>query len=224
MDYKLIIKMLYDQFGDELIAYGKATLEEKVFQDKKRDTTDTKPSSDNSEANDTSSEPQPEPENVSPDVEEIIVEDLEYWDGEKFETQMVARLKGSAADAITSPAGMINAIGVLTSSVIDAYKFSEVQETKRTVIAMQRDIALARIEAQKDIMLDYMEKSFDERKENFKEFFKVVDDALEKDNMQQLAIGLESIITLAQSSPFKDLRTIEETTAALNNPDHEWDF
>ncbi|NLG10097.1 MAG: hypothetical protein GX562_00990 [Coriobacteriaceae bacterium] len=70
----------------------------------------------------------------------------------------------------------------------------------------------------------YLDKSFDERKENFHALFSVVDDALEKNNMQQLAMSLESIIKLAEASPFKDLETIEATAAALTDPDHKWDF
>ena len=52
----------------------------------------------------------------------------------------------------------------------------------------------------------------------------MVDDALEKDNMQELAMGLEGIIKLADSSPFKDLQTVEATAAALTDPNHEWSF
>jgi hypothetical protein len=73
-------------------------------------------------------------------------------------------------------------------------------------------------------VMTYLDKSFDERRENFQKLFSVVDDALEKDNMQELAMSLEGIIKLAESSPFKDLQTIEATAAALTDPDHEWDF
>ncbi|NLZ57099.1 MAG: hypothetical protein GX898_02135 [Corynebacterium sp.] len=72
--------------------------------------------------------------------------------------------------------------------------------------------------------MDYLDRSFDERKENFQRLFTVVDDALEKDNIQQLAMGLDSILKLAETSPFKDLSSIEATTSALNDPTHQWDF
>lgn len=47
--------------------------------------------------------------------------------------------------------------------------------------------------------------------------FTVVDNALETNNMTALAMGLESVVKLAASSPFKDLRTVEATAAALTN-------
>ena len=74
------------------------------------------------------------------------------------------------------------------------------------------------------MLQDYLNRSFDERADNFAELFKVVDYALETDNMNALAMGLESVLKLATTSPFKDLRTVEETAAALSDPEHEWDF
>lgn len=37
-------------------------------------------------------------------------------------------------------------------------------------------------------------------------------------------MSLQGVLTLAQSSPFKDLQTVEATATALADPDHEWDF
>jgi hypothetical protein len=51
-----------------------------------------------------------------------------------------------------------------------------------------------------------------------------VDDAIAKNNMEQLALGLNSINQLAQSSPFKDLVSLESTQAALTDKNHTWDF
>lgn len=103
-------------------------------------------------------------------------------------------------------------------------KFEEVQVTKRVGIAAERDVAIAGIRAQQELLQNYLDRSFDERAENFTRLFDVVDDALATGNMNALALGLESVIKLATSSPFKDLRSIEETSAALTDPSHEWDF
>jgi hypothetical protein len=103
-------------------------------------------------------------------------------------------------------------------------KFEEAQVTKRIGIAAERDIAIAKVRAQQELLQEYLNRSFDERAENFTRLFAVVDGALDTNNMAALAAGLESVVKLATSSPFKDLRTVEETAAALSNPDHEWDF
>ena len=103
-------------------------------------------------------------------------------------------------------------------------KFEEAQITRRTAIAAQRDAAIASIRARREVLQDYLARSFDERAENFSRLFDVVDTALDTNNMQALAMGLDSVVKLAASSPFKDLRSVEETTTALTDPDHEWDF
>jgi hypothetical protein len=42
--------------------------------------------------------------------------------------------------------------------------------------------------------------------------------------MQELAMGLDSIMKLAESSPFKDLQSVESTAEALADPEHTWEF
>jgi len=80
------------------------------------------------------------------------------------------------------------------------------------------------IETQKALLMQYLEKTFDERKELFKQHFKVVDDALQKGNINQLSIGLSCINELAMSSPFRDLSSIEEVGKALADKNKVWDF
>ncbi|MCD8490299.1 MAG: hypothetical protein LRZ84_27125 [Desertifilum sp.] len=73
-------------------------------------------------------------------------------------------------------------------------------------------------------MIKFLELSFDERAENFRQLFNVVDQAIESDNNQQLALALHSITELAKSSPFRDLANLASVQAALDDPDHEWVF
>ena len=64
----------------------------------------------------------------------------------------------------------------------------------------------------------------DERKDNFRKLFDVIDDALAKNNIQQLQLGLSSMNHLAALSPFKSLESIESTQKALGDKDHTWNF
>ncbi|WP_201786713.1 hypothetical protein [Acinetobacter venetianus] len=52
----------------------------------------------------------------------------------------------------------------------------------------------------------------------------LVDEAIAKNNMEELALGLNSINQLATSSPFKNLTSVEATQAALADKNHTWDF
>ena len=148
-----------------------------------------------------------------------------YRNGEQFEKNLRDNLTDVAKDiSAKNPLQVINALKTLSESVTEVSKFTEVQITERINIEAQRDVAINRIQSQKEIILAYLNKSFDERKDQFDRFFNIVDDALAKDNMQQLALALDSINKLAVSSPFKELANIESTQKALNNKNHIWDF
>jgi hypothetical protein len=54
--------------------------------------------------------------------------------------------------------------------------------------------------------------------------FGVVDQAIAVGNNEQLALALNSITEIAKSSPFKDLANLASVRAALDDPDHEWQF
>lgn len=121
----------------------------------------------------------------------------------------------------------INPLNGLQHLVSDycEYKIVSAQEkTKRREIEAWERKTLAEIHAKRDILIKFLELSFDERAENFRHLFNVVDQAIESDNNQQLALALHSITELAKSSPFKDLANLASVQAALDDPDHEWVF
>lgn len=148
-----------------------------------------------------------------------------YQNAEQFEQNLHKNLIGMSKGLVAgNPAEVIKVLSDLISMAGDVAKFTEVQKTNRKEIEAKRDVYVEKIKAQKEIMLIYLEKSFDERKSNFQKLFDVVDNAIENNNMQQLSMGLNSINTLAASSPFKDLSSIESTQQALTDENHTWDF
>lgn len=234
-DFKEVLIILYDKFGDDLINLGatalKNKLQEKNDQMANSATGEKVSDSQESELLDSSKNselPQedscfPETECSEDDQSSAAHDEVNYYDADTFEKAILDETQNRVTVVMDSK----DVVGAVTDLVLlagEVRKFEEAQITVRTDIAAQRDIALANIEVQKAAIMTYLDKSFDERRENFQALFSVVDDALEKNNMQQLAMSLESIIKLAESSPFKDLATVEATATALNNPDHEWDF
>ena len=147
-----------------------------------------------------------------------------YDDAEGFATAVEDHMGHLAVAAIRSPADVVGVVEDMILMAGEVRKFEEAQITRRMGIAAERDVAIANIRAQREVLQDYLARSFDERAENFSRLFDAVDSALETNNMQALALGLDSVVKLAASSPFKDLRSIEETAAALTDPQHEWDF
>jgi hypothetical protein len=146
-----------------------------------------------------------------------------YADSEGFASTAQNRMD-HVLNFIQSPADVVSVVENLVLMAGEVRKFEEAQVTRRMGIAAERDVAIANVKAQTEILQDYLARSFDERAENFSRLFDMVDSALDTNNVQALALGLDSVVKLAASSPFKDLRSVEETTAALTDPDHDWDF
>ncbi len=101
---------------------------------------------------------------------------------------------------------------------------AEQEQTKRREIEAWEKETLAKIKAQRDWLMDYLDRSFDERSKNFRQLFEVVDRAIASGNNEQLGLALHSITEIAKSSPFKELANLSSVRAALNDPDREWKF
>lgn len=66
-----------------------------------------------------------------------------------------------------------------------------------------------------------MEKTFDERRNNFDKLFSLVDQAIETGDNNLLSLSLQNINSLAASSPFKDISVMKDQ---LESGDTEWDI
>jgi ribonucleotide reductase alpha subunit len=122
---------------------------------------------------------------------------------------------------------MINPAECL-QQIVSAYTeykiIAEQEQTKRREIDACERQTIAKINAQRDLLMAYLNRSFDERADNFRALFNVVDRAMTAGNNEQLALALHSITELAKSSPFKELANLASVRAALDDPDHEWEF
>ncbi|MBD2187996.1 hypothetical protein [Pseudanabaena mucicola] len=101
---------------------------------------------------------------------------------------------------------------------------SEQEKTKRRSIEACEKTTIAQIESQCDVMLDYLERTFDERASNFRFLFQKVDQAIKNADSEQLTLALNSITEIAKSSPFKDLADLTQVKKSLDDPDHVWNF
>lgn len=122
---------------------------------------------------------------------------------------------GTGADALQS-----------LHAIVEAYteykKVAQEERTKRRDIERWEKVTISGIQARRDVLINYLEHSFDERAKNFSFLFTKVDEAIAQGDNDQLNLFLHSIIELAKSSPFKDFADITSVRAALNDPDHEW--
>lgn len=106
----------------------------------------------------------------------------------------------------------------------DYLKIAEQERTKRREIEAWEKETIAKIDATRDLLMKYLDRSFDERADNFRDLFNVVDRAIAAGNNEQLALALHSITEIAKSSPFKELANLASVRKALDDPNHEWTF
>lgn len=138
-------------------------------------------------------------------------------------TKLVMAGKASAKKLRVLDLDPNRAIEEMARAYRDYQVVREQERTKRREIEADEKQALAEIAGRRELFLEYLTRSFDERSTNFTSLFERVDAALEGGDVQALAILTNAIVDLAKSSPFKDLATIEATRRALKNPDHEWE-
>jgi len=115
-----------------------------------------------------------------------------------------------------NPAQFINELGGLYNQYLEYKKVELVEQNKRLLIQSQTQIKLTELENKRQIFMAYLDKSFDERRENFKQLFERLDKSLEKEDIQTTAIILNSISDIAKSSPFKGLMDIDIATMDRN--------
>ena len=213
------VSEFFDQNKDEIKTKAKKTVDDgiKSFQDAAINKADNFMNSKNNTKDITSSSSN---NHVQKNKEQVEVKAENDFDNQ-VRKDLVGTVKSIAAG---NPAEAAQVLKRFIEVAGDVAKFTEQQKTVRKDIEAKRDSDIARIQAQKEIIMIYLEKSFDERKENFSKLFQVIDHAIANNNMQQLAMGLDSINQLAASSPFKALATLESTKEAINDKNHIWDF
>lgn len=124
-------------------------------------------------------------------------------------------------ESFTNPAQCLNDV---VQAWTDYLKVVEGEKTKRREIEAWEKVTLAEIKAKRDFLIGYLEKSFDERSKNFQSLFQCIDRAMASGDNQQLGLTLHAVVELAKSSPFKDLADLSTVQAALDDPEHVWEF
>ena len=132
--------------------------------------------------------------------------------------------KVRTAGSIVNAVNPFQVIKDVTKAYSDYKIIREQEVTRRQSIQANKETVLREIEAKREIILTYLELSFDERETNFKKLFEVLDGAIEKDNIQVIAGTLNAITDLAKSSPFKDLANLSQVRQLTQDPNATFDF
>ena len=117
------------------------------------------------------------------------------------------------------PEQALNTLNDLYNKYVTLQEVKEANKTERKRIQDDKEKALAQIKATKDVLMTYLNRSFDERAMIFKKDFETIDTAIANNNMEALAITVQSVNTLAAQSPFKALVDLAQVKQSLLSND-----
>ncbi|MDL2343453.1 hypothetical protein QOL99_04720 [Deinococcus sp. MIMF12] len=103
----------------------------------------------------------------------------------------------------------------LADAYVDYAKFAQVETTKRAQIDAWRQTTTEQIHSTRQVLELYLERTFDERRQNFGRMFEALDEAQVQGDLPGMQLMLSGILDLAKSSPFRDLAEFEQR---LNDP------
>lgn len=116
------------------------------------------------------------------------------------------KVLGKAVNKVVSN---INPLEALTECL--KYKnLEDIEITRREEIRAKRDVALAAIQSQRDLMESYFEHRFIERKESLTIFFNLLSDAVKEKNETFLNDALTGILGIVKDSPLKDFESFRQ--------------
>ncbi|MBD5191407.1 MAG: hypothetical protein HDS88_00795 [Bacteroidales bacterium] len=155
--------------------------------------------------------------------EQHPVETAEVETAEVVEEQDDKAIVKENLEMLCSGPDVVSAISRMVEQANETIKFCEQQETIRTEIRANAAVEIKKINTTANLIRDYLNRSFDERAGLFDNYFTIVDKALETGDNTLLAQTLQSINSLASSSPFKDLADINKVSSMLSEGG-EWDI
>lgn len=150
-----------------------------------------------------------------------VSENMTESDEEQFVQDLPKRFIGKK---ISTPEAAIELINTFTKATEDVIRFTEIQKSRRAEIQAEAKVRIAEIDAMKDVIMTYLNKTFDERSKIFAKQFECVDKALAEGDVNFLAVSLNSITELAKSSPFKALTDINVVQKQLSNKNTVFDI
>lgn len=115
-----------------------------------------------------------------------------------------------------TPADILKSIEMITGAIERCKSIQEQEKTKRESIRAHRDVELFKLQKQTENFHKYIEAIFKERSNNFDEFFRRLDTAIEIGDMQLANLVMAGITEQIKASP---LQGVKELMLQANDPD-----
>ena len=121
--------------------------------------------------------------------------------------------------AITAVGGQ--AAFEILSVAIEFMKIHQAEETQREYIRARRDALVTALNNERDLLLDYFDRRFNERRSALEEFFSLLHHAVDSGNIDELQAALTGILGILKDNPLGDLA---EFRGNWSNPDYSIDL
>jgi capsid protein len=126
----------------------------------------------------------------------------------------IAKGLGKSVGTVAGKAGKTVLVSVNPLEVIREYvnyrRIVEEQKTERERIVSERDRAVKALEAEKEVILDYFERRFKERKEALSGLFDILHQGIVNKNDNVIDKALEGIVGIVKDNPLKDFETFRQ--------------
>ncbi|MDZ7321949.1 hypothetical protein N4G41_09920 [Kosakonia sacchari] len=130
---------------------------------------------------------------------------------------MKALFNASKVAAKASPLQAASAAKEIFDAWRDLQKYRAEQETARHQITQETEVQIARIQAQKEVLLQALNQDFALRQTSLTQSFAVLDKALETNNLDLLDKSLGAIVAITQQSSVVSLKTLHATLQDSRN-------
>lgn len=114
---------------------------------------------------------------------------------------------------VPDPAMLARSVSDVVTAMTEWQKVAEQEKTNRAVIQAQRDVWLEKIRADREIMLDYLNRSFEQQGKALDALFQRLDTALEGGDPAIIVPILGGIVETVKASPLGDLATLDRRLA-----------
>jgi len=129
-------------------------------------------------------------EELEDDYDMVPYEDEDFYRNEQEERQrqQTRRFYGETIS------GVLNAVTEYARTL-------EHEKTNRANVERKRKSAIAVIQSERHVMLEYLKRRFGERGSLYDQYFQLIDTAIQVNNEEIIRIALESIQNIYQDSP-----------------------
>jgi len=119
---------------------------------------------------------------------------------------------------------MLGQVLDVVKTCVECHKEIERCKTERIRFSESARVQVELIRSRREVLVEFMDRTFKERKENFRELFLRLDSALEQGNVDGTRAVLDAIVTVAKSSPFEALRDAAGAHTVLLDKNVTWEF